>query len=300
MRLLTRVAVGLVWVAVLALAAAPAAAEDYLRLEGWAKLPAGQVWGQVISVDQAPDGSIWAFHREEPPILKFDAEGNVVKSFGEGLFARPHGFHIDTNGFIWATDQLGRDGKGHQVFKFDQDGEVLLVLGTKGVGAEGPDTFNGPTDVAVAANGDIFVTDGHVNNRVVKFSGDGTFIKTWGQKGTGPGQFDLPHSIAIDSAGRVFVGDRNNERIQIFDQDGLFLEEWDQFGMVSGIMITADDTIYVADYQKHEALLIGSAKDGSIHTRIEPVIAEGITVDRMGNVYAGEVAGRILTKFEKQ
>ena len=276
------------------------AADGYEKVEGWAKLPSGMEWGQVISVDMAPDGHIWALHRAEPPILKFDADGNVVKSFGKGLFVRPHGLHIDHDGFIWATDQLGRDGKGHQVFKFNQDGEVLMTLGTKGVEGAGPNTFNGPTDVAIAADGNIFVTDGHFNNRVVKFSEDGRFIKAWGSKGTEPGQFDLPHTIAIDSQGRVFVGDRSNARIQIFDQDGTFLDAWDQFGMVSGIMITPDDTIYVADYQQHEALLVGSAKDGTVHARIEPVIAEGITIDRMGNVYAAEVAGRILTKFEKR
>ncbi len=288
-------------VALVALAAAPArTADSYEKVEGWAKLPAGMEWGQVISVDMAPDGTIWAFHRAEPPILRFDADGNLIQSFGEGLFVRPHGFHIDRDGFIWATDQLGRDGRGHQVFKFNQDGEVLLTLGTKGIGGEGPDTFNGPTDVAIGANGDIFVTDGHFNNRVVKFSEDGSFIQAWGSKGTAPGQFDLPHTIAIDSQGRVFVGDRSNARIQIFDQNGTFLEQWDQFGRVSGILITPDDTIYVADYQQHQALLIGSTKDGSIHTRIESVIAEGIAIDRMGNVYAAEVAGRVLTKFEKQ
>ena len=287
-------------VALVSLVAATAhSADDYEKVDGWAKLPAGMEWGQVISVDMAPDGHIWALHRAEPPILKFDADGNVIKSFGEGLFVRPHGFHIDRDGFIWATDQLGRDGQGHQVFKFNQDGEVLMTLGTKGVEGEGPDTFNGPTDVAIATNGDIFVTDGHFNNRVVKFSKDGTFIKAWGSKGTAPGQFDLPHTIAIDSRGRLFVGDRSNARIQIFDQEGTFLEAWDQFGMVSGILITPDDTLYVADYQQNEALLIGSAKDGSISGRIEPVIAEGIAIDRMGNVYAGEVAGRMLTKFKK-
>ena len=273
---------------------------SYTLVEGWAKLPAGMEWDQVVSVDPDPDGRhIWAFHRAEPPVLKFDPDGNLVKSFGEGLFARPHGFHIDQDGFIWATDQLGLDGKGHQVFKFSPDGKVLMTLGTKGVSGEGPDTFNGPTDVAIAANGDIFVTDGHVNNRVVKFSKDGTFIKAWGKKGTAPGEFDLPHSVAIDSRGRLFVGDRSNARIQIFDQDGNFLEEWDQFGMVSGIYITNDDTLYVADNQQSEALLIGSAKDGSITTRIEPVLAEGITVDAHGNVFAGEVAGRMLKKFAR-
>ena len=277
------------------------AADSYELVEGWAKLPAGMEWGQVISVDPDPDGRhIWAFHRAEPPILKFDPNGNLVKSFGEGLFVRPHGFTIDDEGFIWATDQLGQEGKGHQVFKFSPEGEVLATLGTSGVEGEGPNTFNGPSDVAIGDNGDIFVADGHFNNRVVKFSKDGTFIKAWGRKGTGPGEFDQPHTIAIDSQGRLFVGDRSNARIQIFDQEGNFLEEWDQFGMPSGIFIDEDDTIYVADYQKHEALLIGSAKDGSITTRIEPVIAEGITVDRAGNIFAGEVIGRMLKKFAKQ
>ena len=272
--------------------------DDYTHVEGWAKLPAGVEWGQVISVDPDPDGRhIWALHRAEPPILKFDPDGNVVETFGNGMFVRPHGFHVSHDGYLWATDQSGRDGKGHQVFKFSRDGELLMTLGQAGVGAEGPDTFNGPTDVVVADNGNIFVTDGHVNSRVVKLAPDGAFIKAWGKKGTGPGEFDVPHSIAIDSQGRLFVGDRSNARIQIFDQEGNFLEEWDQFGMVSGIYITDDDTLYATDFQKHEALLVGSAKDGTISHRIEPVIAEGIAADEMGNVYAAEVAGQILRKF---
>ncbi len=281
---------------------APSAqAQSYRQVEGWAKLPAGVEWGQVISVDPDPTGRfIYAFHRSEPPILKFDMAGNVVESFGDGMFAWPHGFTIDDEGFIWASDGQGRDGRGHQVFKFSPQGEVLMRLGTAGVAGDGPDTFNGPTDIAIADNGDIFVSDGHGNNRMVKFSKDGTFIKAWGTGGPRPGEFNLPHSIAIDSQGRLFVGDRMNGRIQIFDQDGRFLEEWTQFGMVSGIFITDDDTLYVTDYQQEEAILIGSAKDGSIHTRIEGRNGEGIAIDAMGNIYHGEVAGRMLTKYAKQ
>ena len=270
------------------------------------RLPADVEWGQVISVDPAPDQQhIYAFHRSEPPILRFDPSGRLVQSWGEGMFAWPHGFHVDPDGNLWATDG-GRDGQGHQVFKFSPDGQVLMTLGTAGVTGDGPHTFDGPTDVALAQNGDVFVTDGHGNNRVVKFSQDGTFIKAWGRKGTGPGEFDIPHTIAIDSRGRLFVGDRENQRIQIFDQDGNFLEAWPQFGMPSGIYIAADDTIYVADYQQHEALLVGSTTDGSITARIESVITgpwptqSGVAVDAAGNIYAGEGAGRGLTKFEKK
>ena len=275
--------------------------DDYTHVEGWAKLPSHIEWGNVISVDPDPDGEhVWAFHRAEPPILKFDPDGNLIQTFGDGMFVRPHGFHVSHDGYLWATDQSGRDGMGHQVFKFNRDGELLMTLGKAGVGAEEPDTFNGPTDVAVADNGDVFITDGHFNNRVVKYSQDGAFIKAWGRKGTAPGEFDLPHSIAIDSQGRVFVGDRSNARIQIFDQDGNFLEEWDQFGMVSGIYISDDDVVYVADYQQHEALLVGNARDGSITSRIEPVIAEGIMVDKHGSIFAGEVRGNMLRKFARK
>ena len=287
-----------------------AQAQSYRQVEGWAKLPAGVEWGQVISVDPDPTGRfIYVFHRSEPPILKFDMAGNVVESFGDGMFAWPHGFTVDDDGFIWASDGgrgtfsadiISRDGLGHQVFKFSPEGKVLMRLGTAGVAGDGPDTFNGPTDIAIADNGDIFVSDGHGNNRMVKFSKDGTFIKAWGTGGPRRGEFNLPHSIAIDSQGRLFVGDRMNGRIQIFDQDGHFLEEWTQFGMVSGLFIADDDTIYVTDYQQEEAILIGSAKDGSIHTRIEDRNGEGIAIDAMGNIYHGEVAGRVLTKYAKQ
>jgi hypothetical protein len=164
-----------------------------------------------------------------------------------------------------------------------------MTLGTAGVSGNGPDTFNGPTDVAVAANGDIFVSDGHVNSRIVKFSKDGKFITSWGKKGSGPGEFDLPHTIFFDSRGRLLVGDRSNKRIQIFDQDGKFLDQWTQFGSPSGIFIAPDDTLYVVDYNDKMRLFIGSAKDGSIKHAINNLtLAEGVAVDRQGNIYVGE------------
>ena len=173
-----------------------------------------------------------------------------------------------------------------------------MTLGQKEVAGDGPDTFDGPCDVTVAANGDFFVADGHGNSRVVKFSKDGTFVKAWGTKGAGPGEFDVPHSIAIDSQGRLFVADRSNNRIQIFDQDGQYLDAWTQFGSPSGIYITDDDMIYVADSGK--GITVGSAKDGSVTTLIEGTAAEGVTADAAGNVYAAEPNGEILKKFAQQ
>ena len=182
---------------------------------------------------------------------------------------------IDREGNVWVTDAQDKDGKGQQVFKFSPEGKVLMTLGKAGVAKEGPDTFNGPTDVVIASNGDIFVSDGHVanaNGRIVKFSKDGKFIKAWGKKGTGPGEMDTPHSIAMDSKGRLFVADRGNSRIQIFGQDGHFIAEWKQFGRPSGLYIDKKDHLYVVDSQSNatlnpgfnRGLRVGSAKDGKV------------------------------------
>lgn len=229
--------------------------------EGWAKLPDGRKWGSTSGVDVDREGNIWVFERcgertcagsNLTPIFKFDRSGKPVKSFGAGMFVFPHVMHVDKDGNVWVTDAEGKDGKGHQVVKFNPDGKVLLVLGKAGVAGDGPDTFNRPSALVTASNGDIFVADGHggdSNARIVKFSKDGKFIKAWGKKGTANGEFAELHAIALDSKGRLFVGDRGNSRIQIFDQDGKFLEEWKQFVRPSGIYIDRNDIIYVADSQ---------------------------------------------------
>src|SRR5579872_4815957 len=224
--------------------AAPNSQPNPYRVEAdhWGQLPEGRTWGSTSAVDIAPDGSIWVAERcgantcagsNLAAILKFNPSGKLLESFGEGLFVFPHGIFVDRSGNIWITDAQGKDGKGQQVFKFSPQGKVLLTLGKAGVAGDGEDTFNQPSDVLVAPNGDIFVADGHGGNsnaRIVKFSKEGKFIKAWGKKGTAPGEFDTPHALAMDSKGRLFVGDRANNRIQIFDQEGKFLEEWKQFG----------------------------------------------------------------------
>lgn len=303
----------------------------YRTVEGWAKMPEGRTWGATSAVDVAPDGrSIWVGERcgantcagsSLPVILQFDEAGRLTTSFGAGMFIFPHGIHVDRDGNVWLTDSRGGEGKGHQVFKFSRDGKVLLTLGKAGVTGEGPDVFNQPSDVVVAANGDIFVADGHdtdSNARIVKLSKDGKFIKTWGKRGSAPGEFDCPHGLAFDSRGRLFVADRGNKRIQIFDQEGKFLDEWKQFSRPSGVYIDKNDVLYVADSESNSksnpgwkrGIRIGSAKDGKVTAFIpdpepdpEKVVtsaAEGVAADARGNIYGAEVGPRALKKYVKK
>jgi DNA-binding beta-propeller fold protein YncE len=306
---------------------ASAQPNPYRSIDDWSQ-PPGRPFGAASMADPDALGNLWVAERcgantcldrdDVAPILQFDVSGRWLTSFGAGLFAWPHGIHVDPDGNIWVADARGGAGRGHQVTKFAPDGEVLLRLGVAGVAGAGTDRFNGPTDIVVAPSGDVFVTDGHEpdsNNRVLKFSRDGTFLTSWGGTGSEPGRFLVPHSIALDSRGRVFVADRDNNRIQIFDQNGTFLEAWTQFGRPSGIHIGADDTLYVSDNQSNternpgwpRGIRVGSARDGTVRAFIpDPEFdptqaletgAHGLTADAQGNIYGAEVYGQTVKKY---
>ena len=325
----------------------------YQTVANWAQLPEGRTWGATSAVEIDRDGkSIWVAERcgantclnsNLDVVLKFDSSGKLVKSFGAGMFIFPHGIHVDRDGNIWVTD--GQDNVprrargaapdsplppapakviGYQVVKFSPDGKVLMTLGKPGGNQPGaaaaPDSFFQPNDVLVAPNGDIFVAEGHggANARIVKFTKDGKFIKEFGKRGTAAGEFDQPHALALDSRGRLFVGDRSNNRIQILDQEGKFLEEWAQFSRPSGIYIDKQDNLYVADSESESVsrnhdgwkrgLRIGSAKDGKVlyfipdpeEKATNTSAAEGVAADAQGNIYGAEVGPKALKRYVKK
>jgi DNA-binding beta-propeller fold protein YncE len=312
----------------------------YRLVDGWAKLPGGRPMGAVGDVTVDRDGQhVWAVIRcdanaEEDfgseclesdldTVFRFDPEGNVVESFGGGMFIWPHGLDVDREGNVWVTDGyfLGPappGTRGHKAVKFSPSGEVLMTLGTPGQAGAGKDKFDAPSDVVVADNGDIFVADGHSdrgNNRVVKFSKDGTYLMEWGTTGYAPGEFRGLHAIAIDNEGRIFVADRSNNRIQIFDQEGTFIAQWTQFGRPSGITFDKNGRIYVSDSESDDiqnpgwemGIRIGDAKTGWVDEFIlyawgDPRVrrgngAEFVAVDRDGNLYGGEPYPRKLQKY---
>lgn len=312
--------------------------------EPWAKLPDGRGMGSPGGIEIDIDGeSLWAIVRcgddgtprgsqtycdnsDLDPIIKFDSDGNVVTMFGSRMFSWPHGIHVDRDGNVWVTEAGESEPGasrvfGHQVFKFSPEGEVLMTLGEAGVPGDGPNHFIQPSDVITAPNGDIFVVDGHAtdgNNRIVKYSSDGTFIKAFGGTGYGPGQLRGPHAIAMDGEGRLFVADRQNQRIVIFDQDGNYINRWTQFGMPSDIAIDDDGRVYVADSESdleqnpgwEKGVRVGNVETGWVEyfmldTGDNPPItaggsgAESLTVDANGNIFAGEPRPQRLRKYIK-
>jgi len=214
----------------------------YQFIPDFFQFPAGTKEGESTAVAMNSDGHIFLFRRAVPMLCEFDAKGRFIRSIGDGLFTHPHGLRIDREGDLWTTD----DGS-HVVLKLSPSGEVLMILGRLNNAAEADWLFNRPADVAFDKEGSIYVADGYGNSRVVKFDREGKFIKSWGKYGTAPGDFNLPHTIVIDGDGKVYVGDRENMRIQIFDTEGHFLTEWRDIGYPYGLFLGTDHHIWMAD-----------------------------------------------------
>ena len=317
----------------------------------WATLPESRVWDSTTGIDIDPtDGHIWVSDScrglalaggcvADPtinPILKYDRNtSELLASFGAGLFILPHGLHVDDDGNVWVTDSQGNDETGHQVFKFSPEGEVLMTLGVAGEPGSDPEGvhLNEPTDVITwGPTGDIFVSDGHSGDspdpppgrtgRILKYDQDGNFIKQWGEIGFRPSQFRTPHALEFDSQGRLFVADRGNNRIQIFDQDGELLDIYYQYSRPSGLYINAADILYTIDSESQETnhygwmtgIRIGLAADDHVTAFIPPHIPEvgrirqgvagdGVVADADGNVFVAEgpasrpSAGGGITKY---
>jgi peptidylamidoglycolate lyase len=279
-----------------------AADVTYQLVEGGPQLPAGMTWGEVSAVSVDSRGNSYVFQRSEPPILVFDAHGKFQRSFGDKMFVSPHGLRVDREGFVWVTDR-----GGDQIFKFSADGKLLMTLGKKGVAGDNnsQDAFNGPADVVVAANGDAFVADGEsTNTRVVKLSRNGKFIKAWGTKGTGPGEFQVPHNIVIDSQGRLYVADRTNKRVQVFDQDGKFLSQMTQVGAPYGMAMGTDDVLYVVDGAGAETdgkLTIVDTRNSKILGTIQGLNnPHWVALGPSGAILVAEVRGHRVKRFLKK
>ena len=237
----------LICLGALALCVIAADQSDWPRLKyvvdpNWPRLPAGWTFDETPGVAVDAQEHVYVLHRGPHSIMEFDKGGNLVRSWGDGVFVRPHGLKFDAEGNLWAVDD-----QGHMVVKMDAQGRVRMVLGRKNTKGETKDTFNRPTDIAFAPNGDIYISDGYGNSRVVKYTRDGQYVTTWGKKGAGEGEFNLPHSVAVDKQGRVYVGDRDNHRMQVFDANGKFITQWKHVGSPWGIVITPDESLFMCD-----------------------------------------------------
>ena len=324
-------------------------ANPYRVIRDWARLDVeARPWGGSNGVAIDRDGrSVWATDRCSPgttpgclgskgnPVHHFDESGKEIRSFGGGMFVWPHGIHVDRDGNVWVTDSRaptagdlakfpGEGKKGSVVVKFSPEGRVLMTLGQPGVRGNPPDALTDPTDVVTdPATGDVYVAESHTDvtdaalvGRISVFNRNGTFVRTIGKTGTGPGEFRTPHALEFDSRGRLIVADRHNHRIQILTKAGAFIGEYAEFSRTSGLAIDSSDVIYTADSESSErthpgwqkGVRIGSLASGRVTIFIPPhaspnaadgAMGEGIAIDAAGNIYTAEAQLRGITKYVK-
>jgi len=280
----------------------PVRGEDQLQYEPVAEfpqLPPEYPLGHCSAVAVNRKDEVYLYHRGKHPIICVTAEGKLLRSWGDNLIGKAHGIRLDHQDNVWVTD-IGR----HRVFKFDPFGKLLLALGTGKSGA-GDDQFNQPTDLAFGVNGDVFISDGYGNSRVQKFAADGHFLKSWGTRGRKTGEFNLPHSLLFDVKGRLLVGDRENDRVQIFDTEGQFLEAWPGFAPY-GLAIDRAGRIFVADARASQVLRLDAAgqvvqrwgKKGTVPFEFD--LPHMLAFDSHDNLYLAEVGNMRFQKFVKK
>ncbi len=286
------------------------------------KRPADVAWAETSGLAVDAKGQIWVFTRAKPPVQVYDSKGNLVRSWGADVVQTAHYLKIDHEGMIWLAD-VGK----HVVMQFTPEGKLLKTLGTPNEPGCDKTHLNKPTDMAVSPAGDVFVTDGYGNNRVVHFDKDGKFVKEWGTMGTGPGEFSLPHGIVLDSKGRLYVADRNNCRVQVFDQSGKFVTQWRNLLVPWGFWITDKDDIWICGsspmpWRKEDGALGCPPKDQvfmrfNTSGRLQQLwtIPKGedgkekpgelnwvhaLALDAQGNVYASDIKGQRVQKFVRR
>ena len=261
----------------------------------WAQLPQATNWnGNTTWITADGKGSVVVLVRTAPYFRVFTRDGRFVREFGDaGLFESAHSVTIDAQGFLWITDSAA-----HVVHKFSPEGRLLMSLGKKGVAGDNAsrDLFNQPNHVAIAPNGDIYVSDGYVNARVVHFSRDGQFVRIiGGVKGSQPGQLQLPHGVALDSRGRILINDSDNKRVSIFDKDGKFVEAW-PYPSSGGIAVAAYDTVYISDVN---AGIVNIVKNGKLIDSVAADRAHGMGIDTDGSIYVSGASRMTVTKISK-
>ena len=256
--------------------------------------------GPVPGIAFNSKGHLIVSHRGPRPILIYDTDGKLIDMFGDDELTAVHGTRVDSQDNVWVTDH-----KNHTVIKYAPTGDVLKILGRRDMPGEDEFTFNRPTDVAFGKNGDFFVSDGYGNNRVVKFTKDYKYVKAWGRKGTDIGQFHLPHCVVFDAKGLLHVADRENDRVQVYDQDGNYVRHYGGFAPF-GLFITRDQSLFVADGRAHKCLRM--TLDGQVEAEWgsegaapgQFKLPHGIAVDKDGNVYVGEIEGRRVQRFVRK